>query len=52
MGVMSSMYQLAGSSARVLAVGEAGVGRGFIQVDAERWGEKSMGVMAGVLGRK
>jgi hypothetical protein len=44
---MSSMYQLQGNSTNVLAVGVDGVGRGFIQVEAGRWGEKSMGWMGG-----
>jgi hypothetical protein len=52
MGVISSIYQFAGSSTKVVEVGARGFGSGFIQVEAERWGEKSMGVMVGVLGRK
>lgn len=35
-GLLSSMYQLHGSSTRVLSVGGDGVGSGFIQDDAER----------------
>jgi hypothetical protein len=46
------MYQFAGNSTSVVEVGEAGAGSGFIQVEAERCGEKSMGVMVGVCGRK
>lgn len=52
MGVMSSMYQLHGSSTSVLAVGAAGDGSGTIHVKALVEGEKSIGVMAGTCGRK
>jgi hypothetical protein len=41
------MYQLQGISTKVLDVGGEGLGSGFIQVLAERWCEKSMGLMGG-----
>ena len=33
-------------------VGGDGTGSGFIQVVAERWGLKSIGLMGGAVGRK
>lgn len=38
---LSSMYQLQGNSTSVFCVAGAGAGRGFIQDEADRWGEKS-----------
>lgn len=52
MGVMSSMYQLQGNSTREVVVGALATGRGCIHVEAEREGEKSMGFMGGMEGRK
>jgi hypothetical protein len=46
------MYQLHGNSTSVFSVGGAGSGRGFIHVDAETLGEKLIGWMGGVEGRK
>jgi hypothetical protein len=51
-GVISSIYQLQGISTRVSGVLAAGRGRGFIQVEAEFQGEKSMAVGSGILGMK
>lgn len=49
---MSSMYQLHGISTSVEGVGLAGSGSGCIHDAAAVWGLKSMGLMAGVEGRK
>jgi hypothetical protein len=49
---LSSMYQLQGNSTRVFSVGGKGEGSGFIHVVAETSGEKFIGWMGGVEGRK
>lgn len=50
--ILSSMYQLQGSSTRVFSVCGRGEGNGFIHVVAETPGEKLIGWMGGVEGRK
>jgi hypothetical protein len=52
MGVMSSIYQLHGISTRVWGVLAAGIGRGFIQVEADLEGEKSMALGSDIRGTK
>jgi hypothetical protein len=49
---LSSMYQLHGNSTSVFSVWGKGEGSGFIHVVAETSGEKLMGWMGGVEGRK
>jgi len=49
---LSSIYQLHGNSTSVFSVGGAGAGSGFIHVVAETSGEKFIGVMGGLEGRK
>ena len=49
---LSSIYQLQGNSTSVFSVGDVGAGSGFIQDVAETSGEKFIGVMGGVAGRK
>jgi hypothetical protein len=49
---LSSIYQLHGNSTSVFSVGGAGSGSGFIHDFAETSGEKLIGLMGGVEGRK
>jgi len=45
--ILSSIYQLQGNSTSVFSVGGADSGRGFIHVEAETSGEKSIGLIGG-----
>lgn len=49
---MSSIYQLHGISTKVWGVLAAGIGRGFIQVEADLEGEKSMALGSDIRGIK